>query len=119
MNQPPKKQNEFRMNSKSYLRYCLLAASITLLVHLLAGALVENLKLENAILDSNSDCETSTEFNSKIQISDAEMFSGSLPSKPDQSIVRHYIKQKCYKSAERFLLTVAHGGTLRLIKNIE
>ena len=114
MNQSPKVQ----LNSKPYLRYCLLAASITLLVHVLAVILVENLKLENTIADINSDCDksvdsvlilqnhTSTEFNGGIQISEesferANMFSGSLPSKPDKGIVRDFINQKCYKYAER------------------
>ena len=103
MNQSPKSQ----LNSKSYFRYCVLAvASITLLVHLLAGALIENLKLENKIADRIADCDTSTENNGGIEISEesferAKMFSGSLPSKPDQGLVKDFINQKCYKSAER------------------
>ena len=102
MNQSPKTQ----LNSKSYLRYCLLAASVTLLVHLLAGVLVENVKLENTIADRFAECDTSTEFNGGYQISEesferAKMFSGSLPSKPDQRMVKDFINQKCYKSAER------------------
>ena len=102
MNQSPKVQ----FNSKPYLRYCLLAASITLLVHVLVVILVENLKLENTIAERDSDCDTSTEFNGGIKISGesferANMFSGSLPSKPDKGIVRDFINQKCYKYAER------------------
>ena len=100
MNQSPKVQ------SKPYLRYCLLAASITLLVHVLVVILVENLKLENTIAERDSDCDTSREFNGGIKISEesferANMFSGSLPSKPDKGIVRDFINQKCYKYAER------------------
>ena len=103
MNPSPKS----KLNSKSYFRYCVLAvASITLLVHLLAGVLIESVKLENTIADRIADCDISTETNGGIQISEesferAKMFSGSLPSKPDQGMVKNFINQKCYKSAER------------------